>query len=114
MRKSVLIVILGIVGMCAWSVAFSPATATAGFGCHGPTLAKGCAGQVPMVADCSATYVGYHSILVPRRQIRIERRLHRQQRRIERRAHRRALRWACGCSGVTIAATSCAGPEPVE
>jgi len=95
--KPVLTCISLLVALMIWTVC-SSSTAVGENGCHGPTLAKGCAGQ-PLVVSvrCAGPL---RSILVRG----VERRQHRRALRQERRAARLA------CYG--IPATTCAGSIP--
>ena len=95
--KPVLICLSVLVAVVAWTIATS-SSSVAGSGCHGPTLAAGCAGQSPVVAVSCAGPL--RSILVRG----VERRQERRALRRARRAHRRAYR---GCYGV--ATTGCNG-----
>jgi hypothetical protein len=97
----------------AFALAGPPQHAQAGYGCHGPTPAAGCAGEPlaggHLVYGCSGFRGPLRGILLRgpvRGMIRdgIDRR---QERRMNRRS-RRAARWAAyGCQGVPV---GCQGP----
>ena len=94
---------LAIVAVCiGFALLTSDTPAKAGYGCHGPTVASPPV-SAPVAVGCSATYVGYRTILIG----------HGKARRMERRAarrHHRAARRAYGCAGYAAPATCSAVP----
>jgi hypothetical protein len=78
--------------------------ATAGYGCHGPTLASPPV-AAPVAVGCSASYAGYKTILRSGKARRMERRANRRYRKSIRRSQRH------GCA--SYAATCSAPAAPV-
>jgi hypothetical protein len=104
--KSILAGCTIVAVMVGFALLGSEKQASAGYGCHGPTPAAGCAGVAlggHEVYGCSGYSGPMRSIL--RRGV--ERRQDRRARRYNRRMHRRAARFAATCS----APATCAGPS---